>query len=81
MVRWDQKGRAGANAIVPTKLCMQIHDELLFEVATVDPPLLKRVSRYLVDLMLEETSHFKVPILAEAKAGRDWGSQEKVKLT
>lgn len=81
MVRWDQKGSAGANKIVPTKLCMQIHDELLFEVATVDPILLKRVSRYLVDLMLEETSHFKVPILAEAKAGRDWGSQEKVKLT
>jgi len=81
MVRWDQKGRAGANAIVPTKLCMQIHDELLFEVGTVDPIRLKRVSRYLVDLMLEDTAHFKVPILAEAKAGRDWGSQEKVKLT
>lgn len=80
MVRWDQKGRAGANAIVPTKLCMQIHDELLFEVGTVDPKRLKRVSRYLVDLMLEGTDHYKVPILAEAKAGKDWGSQEKVKL-
>jgi len=80
MVRWDQKGRAKANKIVPTKLCMQIHDELLFEVGTTNPVKIKKVARYLVDLMLENTSHYKVPILAEAKAGADWGAQEKVKL-
>lgn len=80
MVRWDQKGRAKANRIVPTKLCMQIHDELLFEVGSTNPIKIKKVARYLVDLMLENTSHYKVPILAEAKAGLDWGSQDKVKL-
>ena len=81
MIRWDRWGRRKANLIVPTRLCMQIHDELLFEVETRDEAILKEVARLLIRMMRKGTEHYKVPILAEAKAGTSWGKcTEKLKL-
>ena len=78
MVRWDKSYREKVNRIAPTKLCMQIHDELLFEVGTRDSKILCRVADRIIRMMLAGTEHFAVPILAEAKAGTDWGSQKKL---
>lgn len=80
MVRWDRWGRRKTNAIAPTKLCMQIHDSLLLEVATTSKRKIVEVARVVMRMMLKGTEHFKVPILAEAKYGTDWGNLEKMKL-
>lgn len=79
MILWDREYRDRVNKIAPTRLCMQIHDELMFETVE-EPKKLKRVARLLVEMMLSDTEHYRVPILAEAKAGRDWGAQEKLAL-
>lgn len=80
MTRWDRWGRRKTNAIAPTKLCMQIHDSLLLEVATTKSKKIIEVARVVLRMMLKGNDHFKVPILAEAKAGADWGNLEKLKL-
>ena len=80
MARWDRWGRRKTNAIAPTKLCMQIHDSLLLEVGTTNKRKITEVARVVLRMMLKGTEHFKVPILAEAKCGVDWGNLEKMKL-
>jgi len=80
MIRWDRWGRRKTNAVAPTKLCMQIHDSLVLEVGTTKPKKIAEVARIVLRMMLKGNEHFKVPILAEAKAGADWGNLEKLKL-
>jgi uracil-DNA glycosylase family 4 len=80
--RWSQSVREACNRQTVTKLLLQIHDELLFEVeamSATDPRLLQ-VAR-LVKAMLEaDSSKYRVPILAEVKCGRSWGEMSKLKL-
>ena len=80
MIRWDRWGRRKTNAVAPTTLCMQIHDSLVLEVGTTNKKKIAEVARIVLRMMLKGNEHFKVPILAEAKAGSDWGNLEKLKL-
>lgn len=80
MARWDRWGRRKTNAIAPTKLCMQIHDSLLLEVGTTNKRKITEVAQVVLRMMRKGTENFKVPVLAEAKCGTDWGNLEKMKL-
>ena len=60
------------------RLMLQVHDELVYEipdekVATVVPEI-KRI----MESMLTEEETKGVPIIAEAKAGKSWGSMEPI---
>lgn len=79
-IRWDREYRKRANRIAPTRLLMQIHDELLFETKLSTPRALREVARLLVEMMTRDSGRYRVPILAEAKVGRTWATQEKLAL-
>jgi DNA polymerase-1 len=82
MVRWDRKYRGLVNTHIPCKLLMQIHDELLFEIAVPkhDPDRVRWAADMLIRMMTEDSPKYRVPILAEAKIGRSWAEQKKLDL-
>ena len=59
------------------KMLLQVHDELLFEVKT------GKVKDYAgkIKKMMEQSIELSVPVLVEAKAGKNWGEMEKVSLS
>lgn len=68
---------AGLPKISPTaKMILQVHDELVFEVAATD---VKKVASF-VKKTMEEAVELKVPLLVEIETGNNWGEMEKVKI-
>ncbi|MBI2635100.1 MAG: DNA polymerase I [Parcubacteria group bacterium] len=57
------------------RMILQVHDELLFEVKT---GFVKEAAKKIVELM-ESVIKLKVPIIAEAKVGDNWGEMEPYK--
>ncbi len=57
-----------------TRMLLQVHDELLFEVPEKD---VKRVAEFVKNIM-EHVEKLDVPIVVEAKAGTNWDEMEKV---
>lgn len=57
------------------KMLLQVHDELVFEVRE------DAVSKYAGQIkdIMEKAYKLKVPLVAEAKVGQNWGDMEKVK--
>jgi len=80
--RWSQTERDLCNRQTPTKLLLQIHDELLFEVdaMSADDPRLLVVAKRVKAMLEADSKMYRVPILAECKVGRSWGEMTKVKL-
>lgn len=52
-----------------TKMIMQIHDELVFEIPDED---IEKVS-VIVKKIMEEAHHFSVPIVVDVAIGKSWG--------
>lgn len=61
---------------VPAKLVAQVRDELIFEVPKKS---VEAVATFLMSA-LEESMKLSVPIVAEARSGRDWSEAELLKL-
>jgi DNA polymerase-1 len=57
-----------ANTDLDVKMIMQVHDELIFEVAEKD---LEKAQAKIVDIM-ENSSKIDVPLLVEAGVGDNW---------
>ena len=58
------------------QMLLQVHDELVFEVAAT------RVEHYakLLRPLMENAIKFSVPVGVEAKAGKNWGEMYKMKV-
>ncbi len=54
-----------------TKMVLQVHDELIFEVPNKDLP---KVSKFVKKEMENVDHQFKCPIKVEAEIGKNWGS-------
>lgn len=80
--RWEQGGRESCNKQTPTRLLLQIHDELLFEVdaMSAEDPRLLSVAKLIKADLEADSKNYRVPILAECKVGRSWGEMSKLKL-
>lgn len=80
--RWSQSVREACNKQTPTRLLLQIHDELLFEVDAMgaDDPRLIVVAKAVKAMLEADSKQYLVPIVAECKAGRSWGEMSKLKL-
>jgi DNA polymerase-1 len=80
--RWSQGVREACNKQTVTRLLLQIHDELLFEVDAMSPtdPRLLQVARLIKAMLEADSKNYLVPIVAEVKVGRSWGEMQKVKL-
>ncbi|OGY26740.1 MAG: hypothetical protein A2Z11_00280 [Candidatus Woykebacteria bacterium RBG_16_43_9] len=59
-----------------TKMILQVHDELVFEVAEKE---LKEVALVIKDLM-ENSFPLSVPLVVELKAGKNWGQMKPLKI-
>lgn len=57
------------------RLLLQVHDELLFEVKESS---VKEMAEKIKQIM-EKVIKLKVPIIAEMKAGKNWGEMKKIK--
>jgi DNA polymerase-1 len=67
----------GLPKISPTsRLILQVHDELVFEVAKTD---VRKVSRFVKEKM-ENVVKLKVPLTAAVEVGDNWGEMEKYKV-
>ena len=60
----------------PVQMTMQVHDELLFE---VPQDTLLQTAAHIKSLM-ENTVKLRVPLLAAAKAGKNWYELDKLSL-
>lgn len=80
--RWSAVDRAACNRITETRLILQIHDELLFLVQAMGPedPRFIAVAKIIKKCLEFESGAYKVPIIAECKAGRSWGDMKKLKI-
>jgi len=63
-----------ANMPKDVKMLLQVHDELIFEVPKSD---IKEVAAWVKEKM-ENAITLKVPLLAQAKAGKNWNEMGKV---
>ena len=59
-----------------TKMILQVHDELVFE---VPEKLLKEVASVIKDLM-ENSFPLSVPLVVELKSGHNWGQMKPLKI-
>lgn len=81
MVRWDREYRERANRMTEVRLCMQIHDELLFLVrGEPESTKARRAARLVVEMLEADSRAYRVPIVAEAKVGNRWGEQKKLEV-
>lgn len=55
-------------ANVQSKMILQIHDELIFEVVESEIPVMKQI----VETGMQEAMQLKVPLIAEASMGKSW---------
>lgn len=55
-------------ANVKSKMILQIHDELIFEVREEECELMKQI----VEQGMQEAMHLSVPLIAEASIGKNW---------
>lgn len=76
--RWSDGVRAEVNAIAPTHLLLQIHDELLLLTRARGRKLL-RIAKLIKEMLEADSDKYRVPILAECKFGPNWGEMEKIK--
>ncbi|MBD3359744.1 MAG: DNA polymerase I [Candidatus Buchananbacteria bacterium] len=53
-----------------TKLILQVHDELIFEVPKAD---LSKVAKFVKKEMEDVNHHFKTPIKVDIETGKNWG--------
>ena len=58
------------------RMLLQVHDELLFEVKT------DKVREYAVKIkkLMEQSIELSVPVIVEAKVGKNWGEMEEIRL-
>ncbi|OGE80396.1 MAG: DNA polymerase I [Candidatus Doudnabacteria bacterium RIFCSPHIGHO2_01_FULL_43_23] len=58
------------------RMLLQVHDELLFEVKT------DKVREYAVKIkkLMEQSIELSVPVIVEAKVGKNWGEMEEMRL-
>jgi len=69
MVRLDEKLKEEK---LKSRLLLQVHDELIFEVPTAE---LGRMSDLLVETMSGAVA-FEIPLKVELKSGANWGDME-----
>ncbi|MFA5128961.1 MAG: DNA polymerase I [Patescibacteria group bacterium] len=68
---------AGLPKISPTsKMILQVHDELVFEVASSD---IKKVANFVKETMAEAVK-LKVPLTSQIEVGENWGEMKKYKI-
>lgn len=60
-----------------TKMIMQVHDELIFEVPEKE---LRQIAKMVKEAM-EKTFTLSVPLVVELKVGKNWGKMQALKLT
>lgn len=68
-------GRAGATGS-KTKMILQVHDELVFEVPEKE---LKEVAKVVKDAM-ENSMKLSIPLVVELKTGKNWGQMKPLKV-
>lgn len=59
-----------------SRMLLQVHDELVFEVPSADT---NKVARFVKEMM-ETVEKFAVPIVVEVSAGENWGELEPLKI-
>ena len=64
------------NPEVPFMWLLQVHDELMFEVVDWD------IARFVswAKFAMENVVHLSVPVIAEAKVGKNWGEMDSVEV-
>jgi DNA polymerase-1 len=71
------KTAEGLSKVSPSsKMILQVHDELVFEVPTAE---VKKVARFIKDVM-ENVIKLKVPIVADVEVGENWGEMVELEL-
>ncbi|MFA6392245.1 MAG: DNA polymerase I [Patescibacteria group bacterium] len=58
------------------KMILQVHDELVFEVRD---DMLEKMAK-MIKIIMETVYKLKVPIIAEAKSGKNWGDLTELKV-
>lgn len=66
----DVRKRLGASA---TRMLLQVHDELVFELASGERSLVEPIRE-----AMEQSMPLKVPVEVDAKIGDNWGEMEKL---
>ena len=61
-----------------TKLLLQVHDELVFEVPQSELPVLAELVKRNMEAMGQEVK-LSVPLKADLKVGENWGEMESYK--
>jgi DNA polymerase-1 len=64
------------DAEFPTRMLLQVHDELVLE---VDRPCLNEAAALMVDVM-EHAAELSVPLVAEVQSGQRWDELERLHL-
>lgn len=59
-------------------LLLQVHDELVYEIKTEKVLALGKEIKNIMESVLTEEQAHGVPILTEAKAGKNWGESERI---
>ncbi|MFA5413197.1 MAG: DNA polymerase I [Patescibacteria group bacterium] len=68
---------AGLPKISPhSKMILQVHDELVFEVATRD---VKKVAKFVQETMAS-AAKLKVPLASHIEVGENWGEMKKIEI-
>ncbi|HEY0011012.1 MAG TPA: DNA polymerase [Candidatus Paceibacterota bacterium] len=61
-------------------LILQVHDELVFEVTETKLAVIAPKIKHLMESVLEDEETFGIPIIAQGKTGKDWGSMTPLHL-
>ncbi len=61
-----------------TRLLMQVHDELVFEVKTDEVEKMAKEFKKIMESVMDEKMTKGVPIVAEANVGENWGEMKRI---
>jgi len=60
-------------------LLLQVHDELVYEISTEAAPTIGREIKRIMESVLSPSETNGVPIIAEMKAGANWGDMHPIR--
>lgn len=71
MIEVDAQIQSGK---IPATMLLQVHDELVFEVAAAD---VEKAGKHITEIM-EHVEELKAPIIADLSVGKNWGALKEI---